>query len=58
MGRKEIMEKDRESGKGSSRAALTSLEGNGEGKSEKGCKWISVAGTYHISDSSGLTFLV
>lgn len=53
MGRKEIMEKDRESGKGSSRAALTSLEGNGEGKSEKGCKWISVASTYHISDSQG-----
>lgn len=37
----------RERGKGPSRAALTSLEGNGEGKSEKGCKWTSVAGTHH-----------
>lgn len=55
MGKKEIMEKDglRERGKGPSRAAVTSLEGNGEGKSEKGCKWTSVAGTYDISGSHG-----
>lgn len=56
MGKKKIMEKNRvrERGKGSSRAALTSLEGNGEGKSEKECKWTSVAGTHHISDSYGI----
>lgn len=43
MGKKEIMEKGRvrERGKGPSGAALTSLEGNGEGKSEKVCKWTS-----------------
>lgn len=53
MGEKEIMKKDRERGKGPFRATLTSLEGNRVGKSEKGCKWTSVAGTHHISDSHG-----
>lgn len=49
------MEKDgvRERGKGPSGTALTSLEGNGGDKYEKGCKWTSVAGTHHISDSHG-----
>lgn len=54
------MEKDRvrEKGKGTAGTALTSLEGNGEGKAEKGYKWTSVPGTHYISDSWQSHFLV
>lgn len=55
MGKKELMDRDgvKERGQGSYRAALTSLERNGERESEERCKWTAVAATHHISDSPG-----
>lgn len=44
----------RERGKGPSGAVLTSLEGNGEGKPEKGCKWTShpsITSETHMAES-------
>lgn len=52
-GKKQIMGKDvvRERGKSSSGTALTSVEENREGKSEKGCKWTSVTSRTHMAES-------